>query len=82
VRCWGKGGARILIPAFTGAIFDVVDVYNSVTGAWSTARLSVARSRLAATSVGNMVLFAGGGLHLPNELPWRGWVGDKRVVCS
>ena len=74
VRRWVKGGASILMRAFTGAIFDVVDLYNSATGAWSTARLSVARSRLAATSVGNTALFAGGGLHLPNELPWRGWV--------
>jgi hypothetical protein len=37
-----------------------VDIYNSVTGAWTTAQLSVARYSLAATSVGNMALFAGG----------------------
>ncbi len=60
--------------AFAGAVFDAVDLYNSVTGTWSTAQLSVARSRLAATSVGNMALFAGGGLHAPNEVPWRGMV--------
>ena len=29
-------------------------------GAWSTARLSVARFDLAATSVGNVAIFAGG----------------------
>ncbi len=29
-------------------------------GTWSTARLSVARNLLAATSVGNMAIFAGG----------------------
>ena len=39
---------------------DVVDVYNSATGTWSTAQLSVARDRLSAASVGNVVLFAGG----------------------
>jgi hypothetical protein len=39
---------------------DVVDVYNHVTGAWSTAKLSVARSDSAATSVGNVAIFAGG----------------------
>ena len=38
----------------------VVDVYNSATGAWSTAQLSVARYGLAAASVGNVALFAGG----------------------
>jgi hypothetical protein len=44
----------------TGALSSAVDMYNSVTGAWTTAQLSVARSSLAATSVGNMALFAGG----------------------
>jgi hypothetical protein len=37
-----------------------VDVYNSATGAWSTAQLSVSRYYHAATSVGNVALFAGG----------------------
>ena len=41
---------------------DVVDVYNSATGAWSTAQLSVARCGIAAASVGNVVLFAGGSV--------------------
>jgi hypothetical protein len=45
--------------AFAGAT-SAVDMYNSVTGAWTTAQLSVARHSLAATSVGNMALFAGG----------------------
>ena len=39
---------------------NVVDLYNSATGTWSTAQLSVARDRIAATSVGNVALFAGG----------------------
>ena len=39
---------------------NAVDLFNSVTRAWSTARLSVARSLLAAASVGNVALFAGG----------------------
>ena len=43
-----------------GGTSNVVDVYNSATGAWSTAQLSVARSFLAAASVGNVALFAGG----------------------
>ncbi len=38
----------------------VVDVYNGTTGAWSMAQLSVARDFLAAASVGNVALFAGG----------------------
>ena len=41
-------------------ISNVVDLYNSATGAWSTAQLSVARMSLAATSVGILSLFVGG----------------------
>ena len=43
-----------------GDALNVVDVYNGATGAWSTAQLSVAREYLAAASVGNVALFAGG----------------------
>ena len=50
-----------LIRATAGVgVRDVVDVYNDATGAWSTAQLSVARGYLAAASVGNVALFAGG----------------------
>ena len=41
-------------------VSNVVDVYNGATGAWSTAQLSVARYGIAAASVGNVALFAGG----------------------
>ena len=39
---------------------DVVDLYDSGTGRWSTAQLSVARESLSATSVGTVAIFAGG----------------------
>jgi hypothetical protein len=39
---------------------NVVDLYDSGTGRWSTAQLSQGRSDLAATSVGTMAMFAGG----------------------
>ncbi len=39
---------------------NTVDLYNSATGIWTTATLSVARQDLAATSVGNFAMFAGG----------------------
>jgi len=39
---------------------NAVDLYNSATGTWTTARLSVARAILAAASVGDVVVFAGG----------------------
>jgi hypothetical protein len=44
----------------TGDPSNVVDLYNSATGTWSTALLSVAHNGLVATSVGNVALFAGG----------------------
>ena len=39
---------------------NAVDLYNGASGTWSTAQLSVARYELAATSVGNVAIFAGG----------------------
>ena len=39
---------------------NVVDLYDSGTGRWSTAQLSQARDRLSATSVGTVAIFAGG----------------------
>ena len=49
-----------LMRATAGASSNAVDLYNSATGAWSTAQLSVARYGLAAASVGNVAIFAGG----------------------
>ena len=49
-----------LKQAFAGGISSAVDVYNSATETWSTAQLSVARVSLAAASVGNVAMFAGG----------------------
>ena len=43
-----------------GGSNNVVDLYNSASGTWSTAQLRIARSQLAATSVGNVAIFAGG----------------------
>jgi hypothetical protein len=43
-----------------GVESNAVDLYNSATGAWSTAQLSVAHALLAAASVGNVAIFAGG----------------------
>jgi hypothetical protein len=41
---------------------NAVDLYNGASGTWSTAQLGVARSSLAATSVGNVAIFAGGSI--------------------
>ena len=55
-----SANACFLISAIADGMPNAVDLYNSATGAWSTAQLSVVRSNLAATSVGNVAIFAGG----------------------
>jgi hypothetical protein len=42
------------------SLYKAVDLYNSASGKWSTAQLSVVRGYHAATSVGNVAIFAGG----------------------
>jgi hypothetical protein len=51
---------RLIMLTAAGTISSVVDLYNSVSGTWSIAQLSVGRMRFAATSVGNVAVFAGG----------------------
>ena len=46
--------------ATAGGVSNVVDLYDSGTGRWSTAQLSQARTALSATSVGTVAIFAGG----------------------
>jgi hypothetical protein len=60
VACVCAASACRLMRDTAGGASNAVDLYNSTTGAWSTAQLSVARSYLAATSVGNVAIFAGG----------------------
>jgi hypothetical protein len=51
-----------LMPCAAGGNFNVTDIFNVTSGAWSTAALSVARRDLAATSLPNLgvAIFAGG----------------------
>ena len=51
-----------LLCAGTGGYSKAVDIFNAITGNWSTAVLSEARSALAATSLPNqgLAIFAGG----------------------
>jgi hypothetical protein len=50
-----------LMRATAGSGFlNVVDLYDSGTGRWSTAQLSQARGVLSATTVGTVAIFAGG----------------------
>ncbi len=44
-----------------GVMSNAVDLYNSETRQWSTAQLSLVPNTIAATSVGNLALFAGDG---------------------
>ena len=51
---------RLMRDTAVVGMTNAVDLYNSATGTWSTAQLSVARYSLVATSVGNVAIFAGG----------------------
>jgi dihydroorotase-like cyclic amidohydrolase len=53
-------GYHLMRVAAAGGYSNAVDLYNSASGTWSTAQLSGARWRLAATSVRNVAIFAGG----------------------
>jgi hypothetical protein len=46
--------------ASTGSYTREIDLFDSQTGKWTTAQLSVARYTLAAASIGHIALFAGG----------------------
>jgi hypothetical protein len=48
------------VAAVAGGYSNAVDLYNSASGTWSTAQLSVGRGHLVATSVANVAIFAGG----------------------
>jgi hypothetical protein len=52
------GGRRTGGSGYT----NVVDIYDTASGTWSTAALSQARCSLAAASTGNKVFFAGGSV--------------------
>ena len=67
-----------LMHAIAGNASNAVDLYNSATGTWSTAQLSVGRYILAAASVGNVALFAGGYSFSGGALLCREW-GNKSV---
>jgi hypothetical protein len=51
---------------------NTVDIFNAISGSWSTATLSVARLNLAATSLPNqgLAIFAGSyaGMHVCRDL--------------
>ena len=65
-----------------GSNCNAVDLYNSATGAWTTAQLSEARQVLSAASGGKMAIFAGG--YKSGALWWRKealWERGLRVFC-
>ena len=51
---------RLMKVASGGPSSNAVDLYNSASDIWSTARLSQGRRDAAATCVGNVAIFAGG----------------------
>ena len=70
---------RVTAGEYPGS--NAVDLYNSVSGTWSTAQLSAARFGLAATSVGNLAIFAGGdGGYFSFALCYKGFVLE--LLCA
>jgi hypothetical protein len=64
---------RQMLMRFAGrsSVLNTVDIFNAISGRWSTAALSEARYFLAATSLPNqgLAIFAGGrGLHVCRDL--------------
>ncbi len=59
-RVCAAAGYRLMRLTAVYGYSNHVDLYNSATGTWSTAQLSEGRANLAATSVGNVAIFAGG----------------------
>jgi hypothetical protein len=54
------GGGAPLDGGIQATASGRVDVYDGATGTWSTTELSEARTSLAAASIGNKIMFAGG----------------------
>jgi hypothetical protein len=84
----GAGGFRLMRVTAGYAGFKAVDLYNSASGTWSTAQLSVARGELAATTVGQVAIFAGGSagncsltLFVEGLLVWVDACGRWCDVC-
>ena len=66
-----------LMHTTSGGFSNVTDLYDGNTGKWSTAQLSVARAGLAATSVGSVAIFAGGGPFYKGAYYFKkGWVSS------
>jgi hypothetical protein len=62
-----QGGMRRLLPVAAAGIMMILSAAFGVAhaqGTWSTAQLNVSRFYLAAASVGNVALFAGGGTNV------------------
>ncbi len=56
-----RGELPWLRAALAMVLLSSLCYVSAAKGKWSTAQLSVARPGLAATSVGNVAIFAGGG---------------------
>jgi hypothetical protein len=78
-----------MMCAVVGGYSKAVDIFNAITGSWSTVVLSEARWLMAATSLPNqgLAIFAGGGgtpcdcycngcMEACGVMGMRGWGGE------
>ncbi len=68
------GGTVNNVASATPNTTAAVDIYNANNGKWSTALLSQARSSIAATTVGDDAIFAGGQTHQTDVVTMGNWL--------
>ena len=54
------GSKMLFAGGYNGEISPIVDIYDIVTGTWSTTGLSIARHTMGVAVAGNKIFFAGG----------------------
>lgn len=54
------GGGKLTAGFGSYFAFDIVDIFDATTGAWTTANLSTGRMFMASTQLGSRAFFAGG----------------------
>ena len=77
-----NSSACFLMRGTAGIACNTTDVFDSATGKWSTAELSVARFLMGAVSVGPFAIFAGGG-SVDNRALWvYVWTFSCWLLCG
>ncbi len=84
VKCFTLCMLSFLMHFTANGLSDVVDIYNAISGTWSTAVLSVARPLLAATSLPSfgVAIFAGGGSKFYDAFVFPDYMMPYVFLCT